>query len=353
MRLLPSLTKDKRIPYKFYFIVVLALILSMLLYVFPEDLDIIRYYESAEQAVTEYNDVIDFSKFWMEDHVDFMYPASLFIALKLGLPMDVITIFYMALYYIAIFEIIRKRFPYVRIPGCILFYVAMFAPFIWVQSISRNLAAIAFLYVAMNYMADGKSKVKVVFWLIASLFTHISMVMYIPAIIVALLIENREVNNKLIYFSIIVTLGISYIVPSQLLNLISSVLSGSDSRYAASYGAMETQGVLMAESIGYGDKLPIMFCFLYSIILLFLNKSKDFMYWMLYMLTLMLSFFILSSLMFTNRVIMLMPLFVAYNAYKVMTEGTIKSRKMLSLVSFVGCIVVFLHFYAYRMYFSF
>ena len=77
MRLLPSLTKDKRIPYKFYFIVVLALILSMLLYVFPEDLDIIRYYESAEQAVTEYNDVIDFSKFWMEDHVDFMYPASL------------------------------------------------------------------------------------------------------------------------------------------------------------------------------------------------------------------------------------------------------------------------------------
>jgi hypothetical protein len=129
-------------------------------------------------------------------------------------------------------------------------------------------------------------------------------------------------------------------------------MEGNETRYGALYGNLEAQGALMTSTIGYGDKMPIVFCLIFSVLLLFLRKNKDFMYWMLYVLTLMLSFFILSSLMFTNRVIMLMTLFIAYNAYKVINEGTSDDKKKLHLASIVGSVVVFLHFYSYRTHFS-
>lgn len=351
MNALPFLGKSNRIPYKFYFWVVFILMLSMVTYVFPEELDIIRYYENATLALRNFPSIFDYATNLFETQIDFIYSSSLYLAGKNGIHMNVVTIFYMSLYYIAIFEVLRKHFPNIKISGAILFYVTMFAPFIWVQSIARNLAAIAFFYIFISCLLDGKNK-KAVFWLIVSMFTHISMLMYLPVILVSFLLKRLELNNKFINLSIVAALILSYIVPSQLLNFISIVMEGDETRYGAVYGALETQGALMSSSIGYGDKIPIVFCLVYSVLLLFLRKSKDFMYWMLYVLSLMLSFFILSSLMFTNRVIMLMTLFVAYNAYKVVCEGKSDSKKKLYLASLIGCVVVFLHFYSYRTYFS-
>lgn len=348
---LPFLDNKRRVPYKFYFWIIFVLSLSMMFYVFPEELDITRYYENATLALYNYANIIDYATNLFENQIDFIYNSSLFLAGKSGIHMNVVTIFYMSLYYICVFEIIRKHFPNLRTPGCVLFYVVMFAPFIWVQSIARNLAAISFFYVFISCFLNGKY-IKAVFWLIVSVFTHISMLMYLPVIFVSFLLNRLDLNNKFIYLSIIAALVLSYIVPSQLLNLISIVMEGDETRYGAVYGAMETQGALMSSTIGYGDKMPIVFCLAYSVLLLFLRKSKDFMYWMLYVLSLMLSFFILSSLMFTNRVIMLMPLFVAYNAYKVVCEGKSDSKKKLYLASLIGCVVVFLHFYSYRTHFS-
>lgn len=352
MNTLPFLTKECGVPYKFYFWVVFALTMSMVFYVFPEELDIIRYYEGATYAANEYVSVKDYASHLIGSQIDFIYSSSLYLAEKNGIPMNIITIFYMSLYYIAIFEILRKLFPYFKIPGYVLFYVIMFAPFIWVQSISRNLAAIAFFYVAINSFVDKKN-LKAVFWLSVSIFTHISMLMYLPALAIAFFLKNKNINNKFIYSSIFIAIILSYVVPAQLLNLISIVMDGSESRYGAVYGNIEVQGALMTNSIGYGDKLPIVSCFAFSVLLLFLNKNKDFMYWMLYILTLMLSFFILSSLMFTNRVIMLMPMFVAYNAYRIECEGSLNRKKVLNIASLIGCFVVFLHFYSYRTHFSF
>jgi hypothetical protein len=351
MNALPFLGKSNRIPYKFYLLVVFALTLSMVTYVFPEELDITRYYENATLALRNFSSVIDYGTHLFETQIDFIYSSSLYLAGKNGIHMNVVTIFYMSLYYIAIFEVLRKQFHNIKISGAIFFYVTMFAPFIWVQSIARNFAAIAFFYIFISSLLDGKN-IKAVFWLIVSVFTHISMLMYLPVILVSFLLNKVNINNKFIYLSILVALVLSYIVPSQLLSLISILMEGNETRYGAVYGSLETQGALMTSSIGYGDKIPIVFCLAYSVLLLFLRKSKDFMYWMLYVLTLMLSFFILSSLMFTNRVIMLMTLFVAYNAYKVVAEGKFDSKKKLYIASIIGCVVVFLHLYSYRTHFS-
>lgn len=351
MNALPFLSKNNRTPYRFYFWVVFVLTLSMVTYVFPEELDITRYYENATLALQNFPNVIDYATNLFETQIDFIYSSSLYLAGKNGIHMNVVTIFYMSLYYIAIFEVLRKHFFNIRISGAIFFYVAMFAPFIWVQSIARNFAAIAFFYVFINCLLDGKN-IKAVFWLIVSVFTHISMLMYLPVILVSFLLNRLDFNKKIIYLSIVAALVFSYIVPSQLLNLMSIVMEGDETRYGAVYGSLETQGALMSNSIGYGDKIPIVFCLIYSVLLLFLRQNKDFMYWMLYVLTLMLSFFILSSLMFTNRVIMLMTLFIAYNAYSVISEGKYDSKKKLYLASIIGCVVVLLHFYSYRTHFS-
>ena len=61
MNTLPYLTKNRQVPYKFYFLVVFALALSMIFYVFPEELDIIRYYEHAIYAAHEYVSVVDYA----------------------------------------------------------------------------------------------------------------------------------------------------------------------------------------------------------------------------------------------------------------------------------------------------
>ena len=352
MNTLPNLIMRKRVPYKFYIFVVLTLSLSMAFYVFPEALDITRYYEMAEDGVSQFSGVVEYAEYWFEMHLDFIYGSSLFLLLKMGLPLNIATIFYLSLYYICVFEILRRHFPNLNIAWYILFYVAMYAPFIWVQSISRNLAAISFFYLAMLFLLDGK-KVKFLFCLFLSIFTHISMVMYVPIIFVAYFLEKRDINEKIIGFSIVFTLILSFISPSQLLNLLSFLLEGSDMRYAASYSNIQAQGALQDPNIGYGDKLPIVFCLFYAILLLFINKRKDLMYWMLYVLTLMLSFFVFSSLMFTNRVIMLMTLFVAYNAYNVMRYGTLRYRNIIKISSLVGCLIVFLHFYSYRTSFAF
>lgn len=351
MNTLPYLTTNRRVPYKFYFFVVFALALSMIFYEYPEALDIIRYYENAKYAAQEYSSVVDYISHLISSQIDFIYSSSLYLAEKNGLHMDIITILYMSIYYIAIFEVLRIKFQNIKIPGYILIYVAMFAPFMWVQSISRNLAAIAFFYLAVNSFLTGKM-LKGLLWLIVSMFTHISMLMYLPVMLGAFILKGVSINNKLLYLSIFTAIAFSYVVPSQLLGIISLIMDADETRYGLAYGNLETIGTLTTSTIGYGDKLPIIACWAFSVLLLFWNKSKDFMYWMLYLLTIMLSFFIMSSLMFTNRVIMLMPLFVAYNAYMVFCEGTIKHKKMLSIVSLIGCIVVILHFYSYRTVFS-
>ena len=351
MYTLPYLAKHRRAPYRFYFLVVFLLSILMITYVFPDELDIIRYYENAKYAAREYSHLLDYSLYLINTQFDFIYGSSLYVAEKIGLHLNFVTIFYMSLYYIAIFEILRKNFSYLKIPVYVFLYVTLFAPFIWVQSISRNLAAIAFFYLAINYILDGRF-IKSILWLIMSMFTHISMLMYFPVVLIALFIKGRNINNKFIYLSVVAALLFSYIVPSQLIGIISIIMDSDETRYGAEYGSLEAQGALMADSIGYGDKVPIVVCLAFAVLLLFLNTRKDFMYWMLYCLTIMLSFFVLSSLMFTNRIIMLMPLFIAYNAYKVFSDGSLRGKKMLSIASLIGCTAVFLHFYAYRTHFS-
>ena len=88
-------------------------------------------------------------------------------------------------------------------------------------------------------------------------------------------LDTVNINNKLLGVGVLAALVLSYIAPSQILNLLSFVLEGGDMRYADAYGSMEAQGALQNSNIGYGDKLPIVFCLFFAVILLFFHVFSN------------------------------------------------------------------------------
>ena len=341
---------EGRGPYGFYCRIVICLCILMSLYTFPDSLDIIRYYDKVRDDATAYN-IKDYIKYCIETNIDFIYFTSLFSACKIGIHLNVITIFYLALYYVCCCEIIRKKIGLQRMPKVVLICALSCAPFVWVQEISRNLAAISFLYLAINKYYDRKFK-SAIFFVVVSIFTHISMIVYMPILFVAYYLSGRQngINRKsvTIIFLVLIIIGVN--MPTSIVSLMSAITMGSDLRYSY-YSIMENMPPLLNSSIGYGDKIPMVYIFLFAMYLILINRKQDFYYWMLYMLTGMLAFALFSSTMLTNRIIMLLPLFIAGNICSVLTELPNKTKNIY-LLSIIGILVNGLHFYSYRTLFG-
>jgi len=338
-------TKKKRT--KLYCFIFFSVLLSFVFSTFNEELDLLRYYEAAIDDYKEYNNWVTYLKVLIERDFDFIYSLSLYFALQLGLPMNLVSICYVSLYYIAISEVLRRHFPGLKVVWYVFFFVLMCAPFIWVREISRNLAAFSFFYLAIIYYLEHRYK-SMLCWIIVSVFTHISMIMYVPLILGAHVFRKFTITNTAITLIIIVMLVISYYMPSYLLDLLALVMDGRGTSRYSLYASLETHGALSSPNIGYGDKFPMAYIYIYSIVLLIRNKDHDFMYWMLLFLTIMLSFFLLSNMMFTNRVIMVMPIFVAWNTYSILRSKKLFDQFIIKKMSVLGILLVLAHLYSYR-----
>ena len=331
----------------FYIFIYLIFFFIMQISVEMEALDIWRYYASAKQNAKIYCNLFDIVKYSLDNSFDFIYTVSLWMACRLNISMNFVTAFYLSLYYLLSYNIVKKHFSNTFIPNYVIAYALMFAPFIWVQEISRNLAAIAILYVAINFFLN-KKYVKALLFLVISVFTHISILIYVPIFIAAHFLSGVQIKSHYILVCILGLVICSLVTPSFLVDLISSYAAGTDSRYAYYGDEMEYVGVFNSTGIGYGDKLPILFAFVFSIILLIVNKKRDFMFWCHFILTSMLSFFLFSSLMFTNRIIMLLTLIIVWNTVQVYVTSSKNIRKIVRYLSVIGCICVLLHFWSYR-----
>lgn len=344
-----NFNNSHKVPYLLYFIIFLFLYISLSLFTFPDALDITRYYENVAYSVQSDIKLIDYIKHLLDSTIDFVYFSSLFIAYKLGISLNIITTIYLSMYYICCLELFRLNNNLIQTKKLIIFYALMCAPFIWVLEISRNLAAISFFYIAVIFFLRKLKKVGLVF-AIVSIFTHISMITYIPIVCVAYLLSKKtySINHKYIAFIFVIMSIIGYLLPGKIIDVMTLLSEGSETRYSY-YATYDNINPLLNTIIGYGDKMPMFFIFIYSIIIVVKNKKHDFFFWMLFMLTTMLSFALFSSLLLTNRIIMLMPLFVVGNLCSIPKA---QSRLLYSL-SIIGAICVFANFYSYRTAFSF
>ena len=338
--------------FSYCFFVYLLLVIIMLITKEYEALDLWRYYDFAKTDAFYYHSITDLIANKVELYTDFIYFTALWLAAKIGISMDLVTALFMTVYYVTVSIVIKKHFKNMFIPFSILMFSMMFAPFILVQTISRNLAAISLCYVGIKNYLSGKY-LKSIFWGIACVFTHFSMLMYIPIFVASHYLLKINISRKFIQGTLLAMLVFSFLTPSYVLDLLSLVLQGSDHRFEDTYGGMEASGALLSRNIGYGDKLPILIGYIYSVVLVFLNKSRDYMFWCLFLLVAMLSFFVLSSLMFTNRIMMLMTLFVAWNSVKTYLLCNKTEKIILTVVASLGCVAVLAHFYSYRPMFGF
>lgn len=328
----------------FYCLFIVIISCLMAVYTFPEALDIQRYYEDAENS-SKYLTTEQYFLYSFNNNFDFIYTVTLFIFAKLNLSLNIPTIFFLSLYYISLCEVIRRYEPTI-VPGLIFLLIIFFVPFVWIQAISRNTAGIAFYYLGLFQFISNRKILGSIFFIV-SIFTHISMLGWIVLSGVAW-ITTKITISRLIKNSIFVTLILlACIAPSHIIDIFSLIADSTQSRYA-SYAMLSMSSPLLSNDIGYGDKIPMLVSCLIASYLIMVNNKLDFFFWMLFLLTIGLIFSLFTSMMFTNRIIMLMPLFIGCNICSIWNSKSQSLRIQVYILAVISLGSNILHFWSYR-----
>lgn len=320
---------------------------AVIVYLFHcnEALDIGRYYETADRE--SMFDLFSIILLHLAQGIDFIYYIILNFVHSLGFPYDFATILFVGFYWFLTLLIIDNLYGLGNVPKKIWLITLCFAPCVWVLSISRTIAALCFLYAGVLLATNKKWLGAVVFFLLA-FFTHVSSFLFIGILLIASVVKRIYAKT---HFSANMLLAVlivaSFVLPSligMMVNIFGDILNTD---YYSNYASRHVGNVFSTSSIGIGDKVPIAVCWLYSIIILVVSKSKNLCYWVLYISTIFLTMFIGSSLMMTNRIIMFMPPFFGACFVKAYIDNR-KRRKMLKFMALSGIVIFFLAIYTYR-----
>ena len=158
------------------------------------------------------------------------------------------------------------------------------------------------------------------------------MMIYIALVLIAYVISKLRINKaRSLILAVIAVVG--YLVPTMIMDVISPYIALMQSR-------------LFASSLGIGDKIPILFIYIFLFYLLVKDSREDWTYWMLYVCWGLLAFFIWSDVMMTNRIIMLSVPFVGISFYHLLNSKGYKNK--LQLVSCLGVLIALGSLYTYR-----
>ena len=313
-----------------------------------EAFDLHRYYED---AISTQNDSL---RGIIEDNRsragDFIYFVVLHWALKLGIPLNLVTGLIVTISFATIISCMREIYRG-EMEWYVLYGVLFLAPISWIIEIARNMMAFMFIFISIKQYYKRRWILAVVFSILGVL-THFSSLMYVAVLLLCVFIQKLRINKYLIFIIIAGFLTASYLMPSYLLDLLSIVLSGGDTVFSTQYGAMDSKGITTWTDVGTADIVAVVFSLVYSIILLVKNKSQGYEFWSLLVVTAMLSFFLSSSQMLTNRCMMIMPMLWGLNVARIYQTSIKKDISVLKIVS-VFCVVLALwHLFSYRdMYF--
>lgn len=342
-------TQLQKTPYVFYAIIIMLLSVAMSHYTFPDALDIIHYYEASERHAIDYPNLVEYIAYEFELHIDFIYLTLLYLCSKFGISHNVVTVFYLGIYYISIYSIMRK-YESVRIRGLILFVALLSAPFCWVQSISRNLAAIATVYLAIYQFMAGRKTLGIILS-IAAFFTHFSILIMLSIVLVSYYMQKIKIRKRTILYMLLAFMSIAAIAGTYFIEFVKYIADLRDNHYSV-YSDLEASAFITNPYLGLGDKLPLLFFFCFSIYLIIINRSHDFFFWGLLFLTTLLGFSMFTSTMFVQRFMMMMPLFIACNICSVYSKRG-HYRVILYCLSIIGSLMILWNFWAYRLNFAF
>lgn len=327
---------------KYVFILIFcAIFLS--LYKFPDSLDIVKYYESVKYAVNTNISFIDYVIDTFNYNIDFVYFSSLFLFGRLGIDLNFVTWLYISTYFCLIVkcsdEFAEKRYGLqTLIPFIGLFCV----PLDWVISISRTVAAITFLYIAIiSYQKERLLKCFV--FLIISFFTHFLMILFISIFVVSIVLGKLKIKP---FISNIILICFVFVglVPEILADKVSLIFSivGGETRYGEQYTELmkDMIPILQQSGVDYGSKLVALITYLVSISFALIDKNRNFMYWGLYIGTILLVFFFHSSLMMVHRTMLYLPIFISASAFSILKTYSNK-RSVYKKMKNVGLLYVF------------
>lgn len=158
--------------------------LALLAYKFTPDeaLDLYRYYQGIIEIPLS-TGIVTFIKDTIASRFDFIYFLSLFIIRKIHLSLHLVNAFYVGFFYFQVINILNwgikkhvvKNFKIILL---FKFLVTSAVPFVFVFSISRMVAALAFFFWGINYLIRG-NKLKFLLLCFIALFTHVGMIIYI------------------------------------------------------------------------------------------------------------------------------------------------------------------------------
>ena len=338
----------KKAPISLYIAIVLLCTIAMVTYTFPESLDITDYYEKAVMEAASGLDLKEYVQTTIAKYVDFIYHTILFLSVRNGIPMNLASIIILSVYYIAIIGIIWSYFAGSRVETHVFVYSILACPFIWVQEVPRTLTAIIFLYFAIHMLLKKHKKKHALLFLVLAFFSHAgSTVFFMICIIGGFLFKKLDISKTIQIVILIVVFLIALIAPRGITLFAMGLVSGMDNHYAV-YSSIEIGGLFSYSSIGYGDRISSVMIYVYSLFLIFVTKQKDSMCWVFYSLCVFNTFCIVTNYSLFIRLAMILPLFLAYNAMMIERDCTAGNKESLSVISWIGLLVVFVEFYFYR-----
>lgn len=173
---------------------IIALIIGIMAFFFEgsSELDLSRYYENAKSIDTN-QDIINFVKITFKNNFDFIYFLSFLIVNKIGLSVNFVNFFYVFLFYfytLLIIDYLFKNVNYHTV-NLIKLYTILSAPILILFSISRNLAALSFFYIAIYMYLRKKKK----YWLfiVISIFTHVGMLIFFTLTAVSIILNRLNI----------------------------------------------------------------------------------------------------------------------------------------------------------------
>lgn len=204
-----------------------VLLLIACLWFTPDtSLDLYRYFEEAREGNMSLS-IAEYARIAHESQFDFIYQTVLFSSFKCGIPLRLINVFFVFLYLYSGRKILHFCASKLNISHNCYKYssiILLFAiPFIYVYSISRMVAALSFLFLAIYNFFNRRYIYAIALSLIA-IFTHIGSLIYIFVFLIVIIVSPilRTSQNKLILIGVPFTFLTGAFILEYIINLVSS-----------------------------------------------------------------------------------------------------------------------------------
>lgn len=328
---------------------ILALLISallMILYKYPDELDIIRAFERAERDALNYPSLLDYITEVSHSRIDFIYYGFLYLCVKIGIPLGLATTFVLFLYFMLLIKI-STLLVSGRGNNLLILSIILAVPTVTVISVSRNTFADVFFLLGIYYYLKGYKWPTIVYFLIA-VFSHFSVLINVALFFVAIILSKREYDNKfrigLLLSIVVVGFAIPTLINDVLLRFGISYLEGT---HYESYESLNDSAVLQAPQISNGDKLYFAYTFVMLLYLAIKDRNRDVMYWFMFLLCFLDAFYFNSSVQMSLRLTILTPICIGYSLTS-LYEKKILGRQQIELISIGMLLVTLVYYYSLR-----